>query len=347
MVTSTNNSDIKFGLHDNAERYCWVLYFLIGCLSSLIGDTLILIASCREGAFKVNKLIVIILQHIAVSDLACTVSATLPTAVSLLANSWVLGDALCFAGFYMRILAYPAGIALIALLTSSKFLLLRYPLRAGSFAPKNVRLVCCFIWVFSLIHPILFLSVDKDDVHFSYTVYNCVYGFNEDVWGGELKFLKAAVSLICFFVPVLVIVTTTIPTLKFLSGAKKSAKRVQGCVPRQGALTVVLTAAAFCISTLPATVYFIVDSLVKEELPAMFHIRFHRIAHFLMMINVMSNFYIYTLTIRSFRTFVFSKFMTIVPSSSHIMQTMPSSAGKTQIYFFAFDRLYADGMMIN
>ena len=132
MTTSSNYSDIKFGMQNNAERYFWASYHLFGVLSSIIGDTLILIGSFQKDAFKINKILVIVIQHIAVSDLTITIFTLAPVAISLLANSWVLGNALCYTKVYCVYFAFPAGMSLIAMLTTSKFLILRYPLRAAS-----------------------------------------------------------------------------------------------------------------------------------------------------------------------------------------------------------------------
>ena len=180
MTTSSNYSDIEFGMHNNEERYFWASYLLFGVLSSLIGDTLILIASFQKDAFTMNKILVIIIQHIAVSDLISTASIILPGAISLLTNSWILGNVLCYVKVYVCNIAFPAGMSLIAILTSSKFLILKYPLRAASWSTKRAHQVCSFIWAFSLIFPILFFVVDKDDVHFDYRGYNCDYGYNSD-----------------------------------------------------------------------------------------------------------------------------------------------------------------------
>ena len=49
MNNSTDYSDIKFGVQDSAERSFWATYYLCGVLSSLTGDTLILLASCQLG----------------------------------------------------------------------------------------------------------------------------------------------------------------------------------------------------------------------------------------------------------------------------------------------------------
>ena len=307
MTTSTHYSDIEFGMHNNAERYFWASYHLFGVLSSLIGDTLILIASFQKDAFKINKILVVIIQHIAVSDLTYTISGLVTATISLLANSWVLGTALCYTRVYFGYFAFPAGMSLIAMLTTSKFLILRYPLRAASWSTKRAHQVCSFIWAFALIFPILFFVVDKDDVHFDYRVYNCEYGYNSDAW----KKIIPIIGFIWSIVPNMIIVATTVPTLKFLADAGKSARRVGGSVPWQGNLTVALTAVVYCISTLPYIVYQIAISCMKDP-SELFIIFFYRLSSFLLMINVVANFYIYVLTIRSFRIFLFSKTISVV-----------------------------------
>ena len=155
--------------------------------------------------FKINKISIIIIQHIAVSDLTYTISTLAPAAISLLANSWVLGKALCYTRVYFGYFAFPAGMSLIAVLTKSKFLILKYPLRALSWPTKRAHQVCSFIWAFALIFPILFFVVDKDDVHFDYRGYNCDYGYHSDAW----KKLIPIIGFIFTFVPKTIIVVTT------------------------------------------------------------------------------------------------------------------------------------------
>jgi len=310
MNTSSNYSDIRFGIQNNAVRYSWALYFLLGILSSLIGDTLILVASLREDAFKIKKFLVVIIQHIAISDLANTLTFLIPTEISLLTNSWVLGDTLCYIRAYTAYMMYLAGMSLIAVLTTSKFLILRYPLRAVSWSDSRAHQVCSLVWVSSLIMPILFFAVDKDDVHFDYRVYNCQYKLSSDVWK---KALIPITGFVYGIVPNVVVVTTTILTLKYLADAMKFAKRVQGSVPWQGAVTVPLTSLAYCVSTLPYVVHRIASRYIHEDPPGLFHLQFYRIFNFLLMINVAANFYIYALTIRSFRSFLYSKVLSMVP----------------------------------
>ena len=313
MSTLTNYSDIKFGVHGNAERYTWAAYQLFVLLSSLIGDTLILVASFHKDAFKISKLIVTVIQHIAVSDLMNSIIFALPKATSLLANSWVLGPTLCNAQPYLIYFVNPASMCLIAVLTTFKFLILRYPLRAASWSANRAHQVCGFMWVSSFINPILMLSGDKRGVHFDNRIYHCRYEYNDDLW----KVALPITVLIFSVIPYLTIISTTVPTLKYLMNARRSSIRFQGRVPWQGALTVALTAIIYTISTLPTALYHVLEKFIKgREYPFdWFHMEFTRICSSLLMINIIANFYIYCLTIKSFRRFLFSRLQLVISVS--------------------------------
>ena len=79
---------------------------------------------------------------------------------------------------------------------------------------------------------------------------------------------------------------------------------------------VVLTAMIYTISTLPANIYLILTKFIKVHHPSTwFHIKFIRIGSAFIMINIMANFYIYCLTIRSFRRFLLSRVQYVVSVS--------------------------------
>ena len=77
MINISDNYTV-FGMHGTAERFSWVAFHIFVLLSSLFGDSLILYASVQEGAIKLNKLIVTVMQYIAVSDLVYTIAGVLP-----------------------------------------------------------------------------------------------------------------------------------------------------------------------------------------------------------------------------------------------------------------------------
>ena len=130
-------------------------------------------------------------------------------------------------------------------------------------------------------------------------VYTCDYLHSSDIW----KNLRYPLIILNMFAPNLIIMTTTIPTLMYLAAARKSAKKVRGSVPWQGPLTVALTAIVSSISVFPAIVYTVWATATAKE-----DARVARTAQFLLAVNIMSNFYIYALTIKSFQQLLRRRF---------------------------------------
>ena len=308
MINSSNYT--LYGIHSDAERYTWAAYHLFVFLSSLIGDTLILVASFK-GGLKVNKAILIIMQHIAISDLAFSISIVLPANISLVANSWVLGDFMCKARVYISYTVHSAALFLVAFLTTNKLLILKNPHRTAFSSTRVANLGCLIIWLLCCIIPITLAIYEKNDIYFEYKIYLCDYKFEAPVW----RILLPTFSVFYLFVPIILVSITTIPTLKYLLTARKSAQRVGGCVPWHGALTVVLTAIVFLLSYLPVFIYYVGTSFFEDP-SGFFQVQFSRISQFLSLPNIMSNFFIYTLTIPSFRRYILSRGRSVVSVSS-------------------------------
>ena len=83
------------GMKNDAPKYLWVFFLVFVVMSSLIGDSIILIATVKYKAIKLNKMIIVIIQHIAVSDLMVVLTYVLPKIVSVIAEAWVFGNFLC------------------------------------------------------------------------------------------------------------------------------------------------------------------------------------------------------------------------------------------------------------
>ena len=299
MVMAANSH--QFRMHSKTERYVWATYHIFVFLSSLIGDSLILYASRKKEAFKLNKFIVILLQHIAISDLLFAIFSVLPSAISLLADSWVLGEVMCYVRVYSGHFFFPSGMFLIATLTTSKLILLNYPLWAANLTKRKAHVICCLVSAIAFSFPIFFALSQWNDIKFDYGTYTCDYMYKSQI---SMKLLPALVTL-NLFAPIVVIVATTIPTIVYLAKANKSARRVKKSVPWQGGLAVTLTSVVCCLSNLPTIASHILKAAMKNQSDSSKTFRdFSRTAKFLLVINIMSNFYIYTLTIRSFRNYL-------------------------------------------
>ena len=66
------------------EKRFWVGYLILVLVSSIFGDTVILVVSAKQHAFKLNVIIVAIIQHMAACDLIISVTYVGPTIISII-----------------------------------------------------------------------------------------------------------------------------------------------------------------------------------------------------------------------------------------------------------------------
>ena len=132
-----------YGIESDDIRYVWACYHLFVIASSLIGDTTILIASIKYKAFKLHKVIIVVIQHIAFCDLMVSATHVLPIMISDISNKWVLGNFFCYLNPYASYYSNQASILLICTMTTSKLLLLRF----GTTTSKKAHSICVACWL--------------------------------------------------------------------------------------------------------------------------------------------------------------------------------------------------------
>ena len=319
MSNKQNFTEIQFGIQSPTERYMWASYHIFVFMCALVGDTLILIAARHKDAFKVKKFIVVVIQHIAVGDLLNAIITVLPASVSLVSNDWRFGQTRCFLrGYTSYGLFYMAGSYLTMVLTVSKFLFLKCPLRASHWSTlTRAHLACSFTWVYAVIAPTLIWGVYRFDAGFDYRFYNCVILEEQE---SDTRVIIIS-GFICSVVINTIIVTATFPTLNYLAKARRSARQVKGTVPWQGALTVSLTSIVACVSTAPLTVYTIIKPFLYREYRPSIDLHLCRMGVFIMTFGIMSNFYIYAMSMKSFRKFLIGRFQSIRPITNSSNET--------------------------
>ena len=291
-----------YGIKSDAMRYTWAGYHLFIITSSFIGDTTILIASIKYKAFKLHRVIIAVIQHIAFCDLMLSATYLLPNMVSIIADKWVLGNFFCYFYSYATYHFTITSILLLCNMTTSKLLLLKYPLKFGTTTSKKAHLICMACWLAAFTFPVTLLLVDKDDVMFSYRAYKCRYICSSGIW----HYLAPLLAVLFAFIPTCLIVSTT---LCLLIEARKIVSRSRECLKWPGIVTTVLTATVFSLSSLPYTAYIVGESIVSvdDKSKSSFYTTFFRVALSLTYLNIISNFYIYSLTLTSFRAFIRSK----------------------------------------
>ena len=290
------NNKTVYSIKSEALRYTWAGYFFFVLVSSLLGDTSILI-SIKYRVFKLHKVVTLTIQHIAVSDLLVSLTDVLPKFISILSNSPVLTTPLCYLSPYFRYYCNILSLLLICAMTSTKVCLLKFPLRADLISTKKTHALCVACWLVSFSFPLAFILIDKQDIFFSYRTYKCTYGYKAGVWTK----LKYVLALFLVYLPTILVVTNTFFLLRI---AKKSARR---SLKWQGIITSILTAVVYCISVLPMIIYHVGDQILGDNSnreQSFFHVHYYRIANSIVFLNTLSNFYIYSLTVPSFRRFL-------------------------------------------
>ena len=148
-------------------------------LSSLIGDSIILLASLKYRAIKQNKVIVAVIQHLAVCDLLQTVFRVFPTATAMLADKWVMGEIMCHIQNFVSMAIGGTTMVLTCAMSTIKLVHVKYPFLARTWSQKFGHRISAALWVviFIIYTPVLYVKLVLiiDTVHFDYNIYHCSY----------------------------------------------------------------------------------------------------------------------------------------------------------------------------
>lgn len=301
MEQAFNSSFYK--IEDNGPRYIWAAYFIFVFFSSAIGDSIILVASLKYKAIKLNKLSLVVIEYIACCDLAVTIFVVLPEITSLIANGWVLGD--FWACYFFCCVCYfltSIGILNICQLVGVRLLIIKFPLKARSWSSKKATTSCSIAALIALIVPVSFALVNKDDVVFDYKIYQCNFGFSTPL----SNTVRKTTSFLYLAGPCSIVVISTSWLLKI---AWQHTKSMRKNLKWQGVISTIHVAIVFCISAGPYCIYDIKKSYFDKDPRSVFY----RICLCCLYINTISNFFIYTLTISSFKQFLLLKTKPICP----------------------------------
>lgn len=323
LDSTTYSNDTLFGIQHDGERAVLAAWYIFVVVSSLLGDTAILVGSIKYRAFELNKATVAFIQHIAAADLGFTSTYLAFQLISIIAKKQIYGPWICFAIPYFGHYFATAGVLLICLMTVSKLVMMSFPLR--SWTGDEAQKICTGMWVLSLYYPIVFLAVDKSDVYFDYRSYSCMYGYTSDVW----RYLQ---SIIFVIIPVLPNVVLVIATVILLVKAQKFVSKSRKSLRWQGILTVLLTAIVFTMAFLPYSIYCILEKSVGVTPTSIkfFFSLYYRISVACMALSALSNFFIYSLTVRSFRAFLRARLHLAFRTRFHLAAFLFSSTNSAE-----------------
>ena len=279
---------------------------------SLIGDSIILLASIKYNAFKLHKIIVVLIQHIAANDLLYSLASITPAMLSAFYNTGSPYRFLDFVRFFFNYYTAAISSVLVCVMTLGKVLLVKYPFRVGFMSARKAHKICAVIWILCIYVPALNLAIDKEDVSFDFRTYYCTYSYTSKIW----KILLPIQAFIVLLLPNTIVITSTIILLRT---AKKAAKDHRRSLRWQGITTVCLNALIYTMSFLPYNLYFIAQPFVDKnpQNPGPFYLEYFKVANAFIILHVLSNFFVYSLTVESFRRFLLTEFQKAVPIFSN------------------------------
>ena len=318
---SSNDTLALNGVIENdVERFIWAGWLILMFLTSLLGDTAILVASIKYRAFKLNRVIVVFIQHVAMCDLIISTTVIFPQIVTLITDSWVFGKVLCWITAYLDFYATCASIILICTMIVGKWLILKYPMKARSWSINQAHILCACLWIFSLSSVCILLLVDPDDVYVNANRYKCSYQFSSKTW----NWLTPTIYALYVVFPTSVMILVSIFLVKHLHDARRVARQSRNKVRWQGVATVVITAAVYCFSFLPDGLNILMQLYIGNKSGRLY---FSRIAKTFTYLNVASNFFVYIFAVPSFRNFIRSRLCQTRPAFRAVIMP-PSSVRK-------------------
>ena len=285
------------------ERLLLISWCSVALLLCLTGNTLILLATLRHKAIKLDTTSVLLIKNIAVCDMAMGLFGVHPVLVTLLYGTWPYGVLGCKIFYYIDgPISYVSTVLFVCSLQLNKIHTIVYPLRTVARSSKLGYSISATVWFLTALNPLTKLTVDSSDVIFRQGAFKCGYAYSASIWD-QLFLISGTVFT---FIPNIVVAVTTVILVIMV-------RRVGGRVNCQGIKTALLVGVTYFNG--PLFLYLVAHSfvneshsshsspdsnsfLVKNVLP---------IVSFLIFFNCFSNFFVYYRSVNSFKLFVWNR----------------------------------------
>ena len=281
----------------STERYLlisWCTLVLLGCLT---GNTIILLATVRSKAIKLDRTSLVFIKNIAVSDILTGFVAVHPTLASLIHGTWPYGTVACHIFHYLQVPVFLSAVLLICGLHLSKLHVLLFPLHALGRTSRPGHVISAAIWLLCLVTPVTQIIVDYKRVVYDDRIYRCLYLYQDPVW----TWLRPPLNAVFSALPNVVVLVTTV----ILVGIVKRTKRRTN---KRGILVALYVGFLYLMANLPLSLYLLIYKNFSKKMSSkvvfFFDFHVHKTVCFLIFINCFCNFFVYFYSVKSFNTFV-------------------------------------------
>ena len=277
-------------------RVIYILWYLTLIISGIFGNFIILTASVRFRAIRLDNVSEMLIRHIAVADVSHIILVLVPGVTSIISDRWVFGDTFCRIQSYLLPMFFSTSIYQLCGLNINKLMCLINPLECRSRSSRTGCFIGTLFWLnvvvsLFLVHLITF-TLKTWDYRYSPAVFHCTGTYQD---AGNFYEIMTSVAVL---VPCFVILVTTVCLLCFVH-------KVKG-LQRQSVQTLVLVSGVFCLSFIPFGVTTALVAVGDSEARSYgFNFAIYlRVSTALANLNAGVNATIYFLTIKSFNEFV-------------------------------------------
>ena len=277
-------------------RVIYILWYMALIISGFFGNFLIITASVKFRAIRLDSVSEMLIRHIAVADVLHILLVVVPGVTSIISDKWIFGDVCCRIQSYLLPIFFSTSMYLLCGLNINKLMCLMNPLECRNRSSRTGCFIGTLFWLnvilsLVLVHLITF-SLKTWDYQYSPAVFHCTGTYLD---AGNFYEIMTSVAVL---VPCLVILITTICLLCFVH-------KVKG-LQRQSVQTLVLVSGVFCLSFIPFGVTTALVAVGDSEAWSYgFNFAIYlRVSTALANLNAGVNALIYYLTIKSFSEFV-------------------------------------------
>lgn len=323
-----NNSTVDYkSIPPNYPEWILMIVWSISIfITSLIGNTVVLLATLRYNAIKLDEISVVLIRNIAVADLgvAIYVVSTLP---GIITRKYPYSDFFCAFSKTWLYSCLMTEVVLVAALSISKLLWILKPLQALSRSKKNGRIIASLIWLVMICFAAA-TTISRESANDNWTFFeSSLYQCSRQNLNKSSGILFKSIVMSFNAVPQVVITVATVWLLALVSKAGK--------IHRRGLVTILLVCALFFISHAPyGCLYQIMKLFVKADWMSVFY----RWSYYIVYLNYAANPFLYYASIDSFQRFVKQRVLKIELLSSSERSTSHSRASNMRLGSLARSR---------
>lgn len=264
------------------SRHLTLTWCLLVITLSITGNTLVLIASLKYHAIRLDKISVVLIRNIAWADLGTAVFVMVPTVGSLAADWWIWGDVMCVVVSHAIWVFSIVNNLLIAALCCNKLFGLMFPLRARLRRQNSGRKIAGTLWVITTTNAVFYLAAQRPCA-FETFLDRCNIQSTTIFWAR----VDFASSILFAFIPLSIILLSTLRLLFFI--------RSQGLLQRKNLLLILSVSVVYLVSLGPFIAYYTQRSLSPG---------LYACAVYTYYISTVSNPFLYYWSSSSFKEFV-------------------------------------------